>query len=713
MATRNLNVIKASAGSGKTFMLAKKYIQHLLFTTDDGGITLSPCRQQGDTRLFNTHRRLLAITFTNKATDEMKQRIVNELYRLSRPGVNSDYLEDFMRRSGMSEEQVRWIARQALNELLFDYSNFNVSTIDSFFQSILRNFARELDRDFNYDVQIDEEYAVRVAVHNFLLSLGREGHPTLVDEWVKEYQRHLLRGESKNKKWKIFDEKSDLNGFAKTLNTEVFRTSMPEIRDYLGYVDEQGVFHSDFSKIREFKRQVQQVHDRYNDVVQDHLRILYETLTPFDSCLKNTLKNWYDKGDLSPLTGTLKVADEDKIATQFRKGCEPDGTTLTRIHGLVKRHYLDMGVLDMLDKVEDDLGKLGVLAMIDVFLEKYRHESNSILIGDTNDLIGVVLASGSDCVYERVGTSIDHFMIDEFQDTSTKQYENFRGLLQESLASGRFNLLIGDSKQSIYRFRNADPTVFREKVDEDFKGQITDGLTPDERPAPGEPTSTNYRSSRHIIEFNNRLFEKIGKFFDNPTVALTYQDVRQGLSPGVDEKRVPGYVRVLTGNYSGLLEDEMIKDAANLFDDGTAGDQDASVLAVLPGYLLRLHERYDWGKMGILVNTHAEGHRIVERILNYNQRTTGPRISIESGESLLLNNSSVIRRIIAMLRFIDISQFSTDEESDVDEDQDEVRRREKSKRRRQDEQRLYAALNDFIQEVSSKPDECGRGGNGR
>ena len=157
----NLLVIKASAGSGKTYRLALEYIRHLLFTTADDGVTLVPRRADGDTRLLNTHRQLLAITFTNKATDEMKQRIVNELYRLSQSGTRSDYLQGFMHESGLTEAAIRELARHALNELLFDYSNFNVSTIDSFFQTILRNFARELDRDFNYDIQLEEDYAVR------------------------------------------------------------------------------------------------------------------------------------------------------------------------------------------------------------------------------------------------------------------------------------------------------------------------------------------------------------------------------------------------------------------------------------------------------------------------------------------------------------------------------------------------------------------------
>jgi ATP-dependent exoDNAse (exonuclease V) beta subunit len=242
--TRNLLVIKASAGSGKTYTLAKEYIKHLLFTTNENsGGQLMPRRHPGDTRPLNTHRQLLAITFTNKATDEMKSRIVNELYRLSQPGVTSDYLKGFMQESGLDEGEVRRLARLALNELLFDYSSFNVSTIDSFFQGILRNFARELDRDFNYDIQLDEKYAVRAATHNFMLSLGRGPVITDVDKWVKNYQRQLINEKAKSKKWKFFkDDGGDLSEFASNINSEEFRGKMDEIRSYLGQIGEDREF---------------------------------------------------------------------------------------------------------------------------------------------------------------------------------------------------------------------------------------------------------------------------------------------------------------------------------------------------------------------------------------------------------------------------------------------------------------------------------------
>ena len=704
---RNLLVIRASAGSGKTYNLALQYIRHLLFIQGEDG-RLRPRRSTGDSHIVNAHRNLLAITFTNKATDEMKDRIVKELYRLAQDGVHSDYLDGFVKESGLDEPQVRELARMALNELLFDYSNFNVSTIDSFFQSILRNFARELDRDFNYDIQLDEKYAVRVALHNFLLSLGRSGRPSQVDNWVKEYMRHMTHGNAEKRRWKFFDDGGDLLSFAAHINSELFRGRMDEIRAYLGHLDENGDFHSDFSKISAFKKLIHTTVEECDQLILASIESLKRELQPLQEGLYGgrSFSLFIANGGTEPLKKeSWKTIDEDKVSNQFKKSGMPDEAGIAALTRLVREHFRMRDIKEFFENIEKNLGLLGLLAMIDVFLERYRQETNSILIGDTNELIGTVLDSGSDFIYERVGSTIAHFMIDEFQDTSTKQYENFRGLLKESLANGNFNMLIGDAKQSIYRFRNADPTVFRERVGVDFGRDIY--LPPVEE---GKPKSINFRSSPNIIQFNNSLFSYVGDCYAGlSAVAKSYEDVRQGMPADINERKVPGYVRLFLGNYKSLLDDGSVREVIQ--QEGLTVDDsgDISVLTVLPAYLLQLHRRFGWGRMGILVNTNAHGRQIVERILEYNRNTSGETIYIISGESLLLNNSSVVRRIIALLRFIDISNYCAAEDNADEADgtdavePDAIQRR--LMRKRQSDQRLYAGLSRFIQAVSAHPDD--------
>ena len=692
--TRNLLVIKASAGSGKTYQLAQQYIRHLLFARDENG-ALVPRRAQGDNRLLNAHRLLLAITFTNKATDVMKSRIVKELHCLAQPGTESDYLADFMRESRLSEERVRALARQALNELLFDYSNFNVSTIDSFFQSILRNFARELDRDFNYDIQLEEKYAVRVAIHNFLQSLGQEDKPTQVDRWVRDYQYHLVHGVPNKVKWRFFDDGGDFLSMAKQINTELFRSRMDDIRDYLGRIDPQtGEFVSDFSRIREFQKYIHDLGPGLDAAIDEAKQEIWSIVSRHADYLRYSLANLYKAGPDAPYSERIKDFDETKFESQFKKGASVTPEEIGRLKQLFDRYFALLDAKEFYSYIGNKLGLLGMMAMIDVYLERYRHETNSILIGDTNDLIGTVLESGTDFVYERVGTLIAHFMIDEFQDTSTKQYSNFIGLIRESLAGGNFNMLIGDAKQSIYRFRNADPTVFRERVDKDFADDIWQPQL-----APGAPSSVNYRSSRAIIEFNNALFEYVSRRYSgDAAVRASYGDVRQGMPASIDQDKVPGYVKVMFGKY-----DRLVAGTANGSTETGGSDNKVDVTDILPAYLLELHQRYDWGEIGILVDTNNQGNKIVESILEYNRNTQGEPISIISGESLLLNNSPMVRRIIAMLRFIDISHQSPDEE-DGEPAQGKRDARYYANRKRESDQRMFNALNQFIKDTAAHPD---------
>ena len=711
---KNLLVIKASAGSGKTYRLAMEYIKHLLFATGNGQTVP---RRGGGSQPVNAHRQILAITFTKKATGEMKDRIIQELHVLSQPDGKSKYLKEYMALSGLGEERVRELARIALQELLFDYSNFNVSTIDSFFQGILRNFARELDRDFSYELEIDEEYAMRVAVHSFLLSLGRRDKGGQMEKWVKEYQRGMINDDPSKRKWKFFEDGGDLLTFAKQMTSETFRSRMDDIRGYLGKTDQDGVYRYDFGQVRGFLKQVRSIVDGLEQQITDdleQLKVLAASEADKLSASKS-LKKWLNKandtGKLPMLTATLASVDASTIDGQYLKGKNPSPQSKSQMVQLINQHFRAVNKLSLFKHMAKKIGLLGMLAAIDRHLENYRHESNCILIGDTNELIGAVLESGSEFVYERVGTTVSHFMIDEFQDTSAKQYANFKTLIDESLASGNFNMLIGDAKQSIYRFRNADPTVFRELVEQDFAAHINRG---------GQTKSTNYRSSRTIVEFNNRLFVNMRENYRNfPAVVTAYGDVEQDLPADVDEAKVPGWVRVYLDNYKGLLALPVVAEAAaavggqaqdagqdNEGDQG-GGNSDDAMFAVLPGYLLELHERFGWGQIGILTDRRSEGKKVVECILNYNKHVAADKqINVVSDESLLLNNSPVICRIIAMLRFIDICFFSAnDDDADADRATDDKGRyRDSMLKRLGNDQRMHAVLDAFIRESAQTPD---------
>lgn len=676
----SLEVIKASAGSGKTYTLALRYIEQLLFKLDASG--KFELRNRDD-----YHRHILAITFTNKATNEMKQRIVKQLHVLSIDPSLSDYYDEFKKNcTTQALAGLKDAAQKALSAILFDYSQFNVSTIDSFFQSIMRSFARELDRDYNFELQIDSDHAIMIAVHNFLLSLGKDvartkGEMTPVEKWVKDF----LRSQSaEGKSWgDLFkDYGGPLFGIARNITNEFFNDRMPALRDYL--TDASG--NSDLSRITEFKKTLEETAKKI--IKTDWKSRLEEALSAerftvdalkSNSALKNGL---FNSPESAPTESFEKLLDGD-ISKQFYTKFNPTATVCETLKSLVKDKIKYHLIARMCEQIAKNLAMVGLLGEIDKNLEEYRRESNSVLIADTNELISRVIdnSHGAPFIYERTGTWINHFLLDEFQDTSGKQYHNFKPLLDESLSNNHFNLIIGDAKQAIYRFRNADPSLFRDQINKDFSGARDITL------------EHNWRSQKNIIEFNNRFFEKLlGHFTDKGTITRTFM-------PNGDEKDykqlVPSKHETPAGMVRVIFNDNAMNELA----------KESQSTQMLPAYLLELHKRFEWKDINILVNKNHDGSVIVDAILEHNMRVREEghacdEIPVVSGEMMALNKSVAVCRIVSLLRFIDLTNYIVNY---ADED---VHIREEAHKsltkRRLSVQRQIAVLGKFIKALNNR-----------
>ncbi len=316
-------------------------------------------------------------------------------------------------------------------------------------------------------------------------------------------------------------------------------------------------------------------------------------------------------------------------------------------------------------------------------LEEYRQETNSVLIADTNELIGrVVDSSDTPFIYERTGTWINSYMLDEFQDTSRKQYSNFKPLLRDTLDSGNPNLVIGDSKQAIYRFRNADPSIFRDEIYRDFARYLMQ-----------ENLDTNWRSHRNIVYFNNEFTHRMLAYFaGHHTLENTYKptgndtDYRQKLSPAKVDKP-GGLVRVHFRP----------SDSSEAFEKGI------DVTTSLIDHLLDMHRRFDWKDINILVNTKKDGKVIVDAVIAHNMDNPDSEIPIVSGEMMLLSQSTAVRRVIGMLHFIDLTSYAmAADATDVpdDKDYDDVKKR--VARNRMKKQRQFKVLEDFEREMGNR-----------
>ncbi len=704
-----IHIIKASAGSGKTYTLAKDYIKLLLCHESpsllgNGNEKLKLRPTGNGAEPYHSH--ILAITFTNAATAEMKQRIIDQLYWLGQGDEKRcNYIADFRRELSYNDfGEVQKAARRALSNILFNYNTFNVSTIDSFFQSILRTFARELDCDYDYGIQLDDDLVRNTAVNSLLATVGTKGNGYL-DEWLSDYIKSQVH-EGQNPNVYSSRAKSLLSGIAKDLGKEEFSSKHDAIHDYLSDIGsgagvsrigrftkaiaktieqtQSGILeldtqvagkmrelHIDGSKINRISTLGKVLIEMLDENGNDEPKRNVDEIKHYISSMLN--KDGKQKGELK--------ADTLEHGHFFKKGAsEADKDNFhNHVLPLILEIITRFTQHDALVSAKSNIWRFGLLGKIDDEIESYRKENNMILLKDTNDMVKKVIDSGVPFMYERVGTWINNFMIDEFQDTSDKQYHNFKELLDESCSSGHNNLIIGDEKQSIYRFRNANPELLLNGIEADFDGRC-------------ETSSIdhNYRSLDEVVKFNNEFFDKALQYYkDDPDTA--HYDILQATYNHIEQK---------TGKKSddtGYVEFNMRSDAS------PEGDY-------VPRLIDELRERgYRMSDIGILVGTRKDGNTIVSQILEYNEMRIGidhkyEPIQIMSAESLKLVNSPQVQLIVGVLRFLNASQLN-EAAANADGGDDDAAAFYRKKQL--SDQRLYSIIHDFESKIAN--DDSPRG----
>lgn len=516
-----LLVYKASAGSGKTFTLAVEYIKLLI---------LNPY----------AYRQILAVTFTNKATAEMKERILSQLYGIHTGDRDSAaYLNRIKEETGKTAEEVREAAGTALSYMLHDYSRFRVETIDSFFQSVMRNLARELELSPNLNIELDSGEVLSNAVDSMIEKLGPTS-PVLA--WLLDYINERI---ADDKRWNVSDE---IKSFGKNIFDEVYIEKGGPLREKLRQPQTVQLYRRELQTLAAvILEQMQGFHDQFVGVLEAN------ELTPDE--LKGGAKgigSYFRKlyrGELSDEVRNTTVENcldsEENWATKTSK-------KRTAIVELAKENLMDLLETAEVHRTKNNrlyntcqlsmqyLNNVQLLAHIDEEVRLLNQESNRFLLSDTNALLHQLVKDGdSSFVFEKIGANIRNVMIDEFQDTSRMQWDNFKLLLLEGLSQGADSLIVGDVKQSIYRWRNGD-------------WGILNGLNKSigHFPVTVKTLTTNRRSEANIIHFNNLFFTAATKYLNGKhkdeigtdCVALekAYADVAQE-SPREEER---GYVKV-------------------------------------------------------------------------------------------------------------------------------------------------------------------------
>lgn len=592
----------ASAGSGKTYELAGIYLKSLF-------------------RDPKSYRNILAVTFTNKATAEMKERILHNLYLLSR-GKKSEYSELIKEATGKAEEIIRSDASAILNQLLHDYSNFSVGTIDSFFQKVLRSFARESGLQAGFNIILESDMILMQAVDELLRDAETDNK---LLEWLIEFgQREILEGKSWNLKKKIL-----------SLGEEIFKEHYRILHDK-GLINEdkeqlkaaisdlyafQNFFRSNMGKMAV---EALEILDR-NSVDNDMLFYKSRSIRKFLSDAKNDVP-------LSNFKNVKLAAEEGKYSSGNNNSPELDKALSEGLNKIIESIATEYENNICLYKsarfVLDNLFTLGILNDIASKARKLLTEQNKFLLSDAGDILRRIIAMDqAPFIYEKMGNRYKNFMIDEFQDTSRVQWENFLPLINNSIAEGEDSLVVGDIKQSIYRWRNSDWEIF-DQIGESFHPESFKTIVLD----------NNWRSSANIIRFNNAVFselpgrvEKELKIRDN-IITRVYADVVQD-DPG---KFSGGYVRMKMYN----SEDE--------------GKQKA--LDDLPGIIEEIQDNgYRACDIGILVRTRNEGQEVIDKITAHASGINGNKkysYQIISQDSLMLSSSPVIIFLVSVLKYL-------------------------------------------------------------
>jgi len=582
----NIKIINASAGSGKTFSLVKDIILTLLINDE------------------NTYKKILALTFTNNAANEMKKRVLDELYLISKEIERSKIYELIASKIELKKPEVSKKAKFILNRILHNYSFFQISTIDKFNHRIIRTFSQELALSSDFNLIIDQDDFIEEFIYDFLDNIGSEKLFTslLTDFSVSKTER--------NNSWDITNDLKDLMKY--TLN-ESFNEDLARIEK----LNEKGFkktknFYSD--TIKKLKNEIlslsKSLQNKYSDLIDQQVF----TNNTFTSFLNKIQKEKIDKIDLKSITNKIETNTIIKKKFEIEKNRFEEKILFDLKEIIKKINQFSVFVSASNNNIQNVL-----INELKTFSKRYQDENNVLLISEFNSLISENVSNQpAPYIYEKLGTRFNNYYIDEFQDTSKLQWNNLIPLASHSLLNFEENqspgqlFLVGDPKQSVYRWRGANPEIFTSILKSDQMFNL--GVEHKE-------LEKNFRSSINIIDFNNGFFQHVLASLNSIKLKSNFTSFKQ--KPN--------------NNFSGKIEVCLLDKNKETYKENT--------LEKIIEIINKKSETFDLSDISILCRSNDECNLISDHLIENN-------INVNSDEMLYLDKSAEACFIVDLLRLI-------------------------------------------------------------
>lgn len=605
----HLTVYRASAGSGKTFTLAVEYISLLVKDPEN-------------------YQHILAVTFTNKATQEMKMRILSQLYGIANSLQSSQqYFNKVKEKTNMPDAVIRNNARAALTLLIHRYNNFRILTIDAFFQQVLRNLAHELGQTANLRVDLNNEEITEKAVDQMIESLEK-GQPVL--QWISTYINNSIEDDNG---WNII-------GKIKTFGTNIFKdfykAHEANLKEQLSNADDFKVYETTLRKRRNDIRKT------FNSKARSILNEIKNANLDIPSNYRSGLYKYLTDSAIAPLTnkplkaGVLKANESPQNWTSSKcaKADKQQIQTLAaevlsaQLSELIAYNNDNWNEFQSIQLTLSHLSELRLLHAIADAVDNLTKDTNRFMLSNTQALLKELIAdSDTPFIFERIGARLKHVMIDEFQDTSTIQWQNFQVLLANCMAQELSqNLIVGDIKQSVYRWRQGDWRILN-NIEKSFAHQKIRLETLD----------YNYRSEKRIIDFNNAFWEQCVANTakevaqDDAEKAKIVQKAYEDVAQKTHKTTENGFVKISLYP-SKVMKDavleELIETIKELFNNGYGGKNQS--------------------KIAILVRSKSNIQDIVNALL----QSFGNEINIVSDEAFRLDASLSVNIIVSAMHLL-------------------------------------------------------------